>query len=111
MMLIPALISVLLYERFRGYLLSMQKRLMLLLVFAFLINMTGYVAFWLRGWEYISWSLGSESTVTSVSFIVYYMVISLVVAVVFPFILSLIRIGKKYRTEEQPQRENENDKI
>ena len=95
LMLVPAMISVLLYERFKGYELPNQKRVVLLLVFAFLINMVGYAALWLRGWEYHSWTLDSESTLTRIPFVIKYMALSLASAVILPFVLSLVRIGKR----------------
>ena len=94
-MLVPALISVLLYERFKGYELSTQKRILLLFIFAYLINMIGYAALWARGWTYQSWTLDSSSTMTGVSFCLKYMAISLVSAVALPYILSVVRIGKR----------------
>jgi len=94
-MLVPAMISVLLYERFKGYELSTQKRIFLLLIFAFLINMIGYAAMWLRGWEYHSWTLDRYSSMTGISFVVKYMAISLVSSAVLPFVLSLVRVGKR----------------
>jgi hypothetical protein len=95
LMLVPAMISVLLFERFRGYELTTQKRVILLLIFAFFINMVGYAALWLRGWEYHSWTLDGDSTMTSIPFVIKYMAISLVSAVVIAFVLSLVRVGKR----------------
>ena len=94
LLLSPALISLLLYERFKAQTHSNLKRVALLFVFAFLINMIAYAAIWLRGWDYISWSLNSSSTMTMVSFCLKYMAISLLFAIIIPFVLSLIEIGK-----------------
>jgi hypothetical protein len=89
------MISVLLFEKFKGYELPNLKRVILLLIFAFFINLVGYVALWLRGWEYHSWTLDGASTMTSIPFVVKYMAISLAVAVVLPFVLSLVKVGKR----------------
>ena len=95
LMLVPALISVLLYERFKGYELSTKNRVILLLIFAYLINMVGYATLWLRGWDYQSWTLDGTSTMTHVPFVLKYMAVSLVSAVALPFVLSLVRVGKR----------------
>ena len=95
MLLAPALISVLLFERFKGYELTAQKRIALLLIFAFLINMLGYAVLWLRGITSIFWTLDKTSTMTEVAFCLKYMALSLVFAAVLPFVLSLVRIGKR----------------
>ena len=95
LLLVPAMVSVLLFERFKGCELTNQKRVIMLLIFAYLINMIGYAVLWLRGWEYQSWTLDGESTITGVSFVVKYMAITSVAAVVVPFVLSLVRIGKR----------------
>ena len=87
----PPLIAVLLYERFRGYALTDRKRGALMLVFAFLINLFGYAAMWVRGWEYHNWSIGASSSMTSIPFVLKYMLISLLAAVVMAFVLSLFR--------------------
>ena len=94
LMLVPAMISVLLYEKFKGNELSTKQRVILLLIFAYIINLVGYATLWLRGWEYHNWSLGSDSSMTGVSFVVKYMAITFVAAVALPFVLSLVRIGK-----------------
>jgi len=95
LMLVPALISVLLFERFKGCELTLLKRVELLLVFAFLINLIGYATMWVMGWGYHSWTLDSESSMTSISFVVKYMGISLVAAIALAFVLSLVRVGKR----------------
>jgi hypothetical protein len=94
-MLVPALIALLLYERFKGYELVLQKRVMLLLIFAFLINMVVYAVMWVRGWDNPSWTAEGEATVIATSFVLQYMLISLVSGVGFAFVLSLVRVGKR----------------
>ena len=91
LLLVPPMISVLLYERFRGCALPNQKRVILLLIFAFLINMIEYAAIWLRGWTYISWTLDGASSMTGVSFVLKYMALSLASAVIIPYVICLIR--------------------
>ena len=95
LLLVPAMISVLLFEKFRGYEMSTQKRVIFLLIFAFLINMLCLGVFWMRGWEHLNWTLGEESSMAHTWFTVQYMVISLVTAVVLAFILSLVRVGRR----------------
>ena len=95
LLLAPSLISVLLYERFKGYELPILKRIALWIVFAFLVNMIVYAAIWLRGWESISWGLDNGSDLYNVAFCLKYMVLSLVAAVIIPFVLSLVKIGKR----------------
>ena len=68
---------------------------MLLLIFAFLINMIGYTAMSLRGWEYYSWTLDAHSSMTGISFVVNYKAITLVSSVALAFVLSLVRVGKR----------------
>lgn len=93
-LLVPALISVLCYEKFKGYELTWVKRIELFLILAFLINMFVYAVFWLRGWELISWTFDADSGAALVSFVVQYMIFSLVASVILPYILSLVRVGK-----------------
>jgi len=82
---------VILYERFRGYNLSDRKRLALFMIFAFFINMIGYSATWLRGLGSLNWSLGVNSTMTSTSFVVKYMALSLVSSVALSYVICLLR--------------------
>ena len=93
--LVPPMISVFLYERFKGYKLSHYKRGALFLIFAYFINMISYAAIWLRGWDYISWTLDGASSITGVSFCLKYMALSLMFAAIMPFLLSLVRVGKR----------------
>ena len=93
LLLVPALISVLIYEKLKGYELTIFKRFALWISFVFLINFISYAAVWIRGWNYISWTLDKASDLNSVSFCLKYMAMSLVSAITFPFVLSLIRIG------------------
>ena len=51
-------------------------------------NIVGYAAMLIRDWDYHSWSLGVGSSLSGISFVVKYMAISLVLAVVIPFVLS-----------------------
>ena len=102
LLLVPALISVLLYEKFRGYELSIQKRIALLLIFAYFINMIGYAAILIRGWEFISWALDGMSTMTSVSFCLKYMALALVSAVIVPFVFNLIKVDKRNKPDPAP---------
>lgn len=95
LLLAPAVLSVYLFERFKGERLSADYRIALLVIFTFIINMIVYAAIWLRGWDTIYWSLGSASTMTSVSFCLKYMALSLIFAVVIPYVLSVIKIGKR----------------
>lgn len=95
MLLAPAVLSVYLYERFKGYDLTTEKRIALLLIFALIINTIVYAAIWLRGWESISWTFDSTSELRSVSFCLKYMALSLVFAVALPFAASLINVRKR----------------
>jgi len=95
LMLVPALISVLLFERLKGCELPILKRVELLVVFAFFTNMIAYATVWIRGWAYINWELNCESTMLSVSFVLKYMAVSLVSAVALAFILCLVRVKKR----------------
>ena len=107
LLLVPALISVLLFEKFKGYVLDLPKRIMLMFIFAFLINMTGYAFFIVRGWEYISFSLDGASSMTDVSFVLQYMVFSTISAVVLAYILSLVRVVKRSQPEEKTESEEQ----
>ena len=94
LLLVPAALSVLLYEQFIGYELSYYKRITLHLIIAYLINMISYTVIWLRGWTQISWTLDISSVLLNVSFCIKYMSLSLVSAVIIPFVLRYIKIGK-----------------
>ena len=95
MLIAPAVLSVYLFELFKGERLLAEYRIALLVIFTFLINMIVYVAIWLRGWETISWSFGRDTSLTSVSFCLKYMALSLLFAVVIPYALSLVKFGKR----------------
>ena len=95
MLLAPALISVLLYEKLKGYEFSYYMRVALLVVFAFIINMVVYATIWLRGWVNISLALDGGSDLYNVAFCLKYMAMSLVPAVIVPYVLSLVKIGKR----------------
>jgi hypothetical protein len=109
MLTVPALISMLLFERFKGYELTLLKRVSLFLIFAFLINMVGYAAFLMRGWDYINMTAGNESVMANTSFVVIYMGITLVSAVAIPFVLSLVRISKRPESGEGIGEESPSD--
>lgn len=94
-MLAPAMLSVVLYERFKGVVLSVLNRIIAIFIFAFIINLISYSFVWLRGWEHISWALNGTSTLLSVPFCVKYMAVSLVAAVIIAFILNLVQVGKR----------------
>lgn len=101
-LLVPALIGVLFYERFKGVELSWSKRGMLFAIFAFLINFFGYVVLWLRGFERVTWFADEFFAMMFVSFTVQYMGIALVTSIVLAYVLSLVRIDKSRadKTEE-----------
>ena len=77
----------------------MQKRVLLFLINAFLINMIAYAVFLLRGQDYISWTLAGISSMTSVSFCLKYMALSLVTAVIIPLVLYSIQKKKRQITK------------
>jgi len=95
MLLAPALISVALFEQFRGHKLQIVERAALAIIFAFLINLGVYTAIWLRGWNFVDWTLIGSPQLTNVQFSIKYMALSLVFSVALSFVLSLIRIGKR----------------
>ena len=100
LLIVPPMLSVILYERFRGYTLPDRKRLALGLIFAFLINMIAYAFMWWRGWEYHSWALGDASSMTHISFVVKYMAITLVSAIIIPYIICLVRSKSSAKPDE-----------
>ena len=108
-LLVPALVSVLLFERLKGYVLDLPKRIMLTFIFAFLINMTGFAFFIIRRWDYVSFSLDGASSMTDVSFVFQYMVFSLVSAVVLAYILSLVRVVKRSQPEDKAESEEQTE--
>lgn len=105
-LLVPAVIGVLCYERFKGYLLIWRKRVELFLIFAFLINMSVYGVMWLRGWGGLDWSFNSESTMVMTSVVFQYMVMALVASVALAYVLSLVRVGIS-RSAAPPEQEEE----
>jgi len=88
----PALLSVLLYEQLKKHKFTIINRVALLMVFAFFITMIVYVVFWLRGWENIGWAMEVISTMGGLLFVLLYMAISMAVAAVLAFLLSLVKI-------------------
>ena len=94
-LLAPAVISVFLYGKFKRCKFSNYECIALLIIFAFLINAGVYAAVWLRGWSSLIWTLDSVSSMTSVSFCLKYMALSLVFAVAIPFFVSLVKAGKR----------------
>ena len=95
MLIAPAALSLFLFERFKGHKLSIDKRIGMLMVFALVINMIVYAAIWLRGWDYVAWTLDDRSVLTSVPFCLKYIALSLVFAVAIPFALSLVKVTKR----------------
>jgi len=93
-LLAPAFISLLLYEKLTGFKLSVFERIAWSCIYAFLINTGVYTVLWLRGWTEVFWTIDSTQ-LASVSFCVQYMAMSLLLSVALPFIFSLIKIGKK----------------
>ena len=91
----PAFVSVFLFEKFKKFLYPMFYRIALLFIFALLINMGVFFAIWLWGWTDIVWTLDHTSHLTNVSFCLRYMALALLFSCVLPFILSLVRIGKR----------------
>lgn len=109
-LLVPALIGVLFYERFKDCELGWVKRVELFLVFAFLTNMFNYAVMWLRGWETFSWTLGLDSTMISVPVMFQYMVISLVFSVALAYVGSLVRVEKS-RSEAGDEADETNETV
>ena len=104
--IVPPMISVILYERFRGYTLSDRKRLALFMIFTFFINMIGYSAAWLRGLGSLDWSLGVNSTMKSTSFMLKFMALSLVSAIMLPYAVCILRLKTKPGTEKTDNSED-----
>jgi len=90
--LVPALLSVLFYERLKRCRFTLINRIILSLVFALFITLVVYVSFWLRGWENIGWTMEVISNMGGISFILFYVIVSLAAAAVLPFLLSLVMI-------------------
>jgi len=65
-----------------------------MVVLAFLINMILFAVIWVRGWDYQSELFEGWISLLDVSFLFKYMAISLVTAVVFAYLLSLVKVGK-----------------
>lgn len=101
--LVPALMAVLFYERFKGCELILRKRLELFAVFAFIINLIGYVILWLRGWTHVIWAATVDGGALTALFVVQYMVISSVAAVVMAYILALVRVEKIERSADSEE--------
>ena len=95
LLLAPAVLSGYLYEWFNGVKLTTEKRVVFLVISAFLINMLVYAAILLRGHDNVTWSLSSTSTLTSVSFCLKYMVLSLLFAVGISYASSLVKVVKR----------------
>jgi len=88
---VPPMIAVLFYERLRGCALSYFMRVVAGLIFAFFITMIGYAALWLYGIDQLVWTLDVSSVMAGVSFVVKYMAISIVAALILPFFGSLLQ--------------------
>ena len=87
----PAALSVLLYEVFSGGKRSNFSRAALLLAFAFCYNLLALAVIWFRGNDMIYWI----DVEMNVSFYVRYAAVEMVPAVVVPFVLSLVKVGKR----------------
>ncbi|MDR2590279.1 MAG: hypothetical protein LBC71_04745 [Oscillospiraceae bacterium] len=106
LLLVPALVSILLFERFRGYEFTLIKRIIALPIFAFLVNMAVYAVLFVRGWAFFSWSGGADSSLTNTSAVLQYMIMALAIGVVLAYILSMVKISKK---EDKPNEDEENN--
>jgi len=95
LLLVPSLIAVFLYERFKECKLAIIDRVGLLFIFSFFINMGVYSVIWVRGGEFINWAPDNFSSLASVSFCLKYMLLSLIFAGTLSYIFSLMKIGKK----------------
>jgi len=95
LLLVPSLIAVFLYEKFKECKISIIDRTGLLFIFAFFINMGVYSVIWMRGGTLINWTLDNSSSAASVSFCLKYMLLSLIFAGALSYVFSLIKIGKK----------------
>lgn len=106
MLLVPALIGLLCYEKFRGIEFGIKRRVEFYLIFAFFVNLAGYAILWLRGWDKIEWSLGNNSSALLTGVVTQYMLITLVAAVVLAYVLSLVRVGKSKASEQEDTADN-----
>jgi len=94
-LLVPAIIATLLYEKFKDCEFSTKNYVASVLIFSFFINVTCYSVLWLQGWQYQNWALDGASILTSVPSTVKYMVIALIAAVMLSYIASFISLGKE----------------
>ena len=104
MCIVPPLISVILYERLRGYKLPNSKRAALYLIFAFIITVAGITALWVLGWGYQVWIPDTYGVMTGLTYILAYAAVSLASAVVIPHAICLLR--KKAAEEEKEEKEH-----
>jgi len=93
-LLVPALIATVLFEKFKGEELSIKNRVIAMLIFAFFINMICYGVLWLRGWTYQSWAADNHSTLTSIPSTIKYMGVALVSSVTLSYIASFLSFQK-----------------
>ena len=81
----PACIATLLYERLRPGNRSVFRWIVMMICFAFFVNLLVYIADWFRGQTSIRWSVADN--LSNVPFIIKYMGIALVWAILLPLIL------------------------
>jgi len=98
--IVPPLISVILYERLRGYKLSNKKRIALYLIFAFFITLAGVVTLWVLGWGYQVWIPSTEGVMTGLTYILAYAAVALGTAIVLPHAICLLRSRAAAEDEE-----------
>jgi len=89
--IVPPLISVILYERLRGYKMPFSKRAALYLIFAFFITVAGITTLWIFGWGYQVWIPDAQGIMTGLTYILVYASVSLAVAIVLPHSICLVR--------------------
>jgi len=93
-LLVPAVVATLLFEKFKGYNLSMANRVITILVFAFFINMICYGVFWLIGWTFLNWDTDTYSTLTNVPLTTIYAGIAMLSSIVLSYIASFLTAKK-----------------
>ena len=90
LLLFTPVISVMFYERLRGYTLKNSMRVVSVLFFAILINIITYVVIWLRVGEFRSLGLDTAS-MRSLSFVLMYLVFSSVSSIALPYMVCFLR--------------------
>ena len=97
LLIVPSLIATLYYEHIIKQKSNLLNQIVTGCIYCYFINFFAISIIWLRGHDYLYWTLDGRSDLNHVQFCVKYMLITIVLAVLLPWIAVTIRTASRMK--------------